>query len=226
MDGLSFRIDAGELVGLIGPNGSGKTTLANLICGALPLTSGDIIFRGKSIRGLKDHQVARLGIARTFQVTRPFTRLTVQANVAVGAMFSGPYLGRDEAFARADETLARVGLAGKARHSGAQLTVADRKRLELARALVQNPTLLILDEAMAGLNLHEIDVVIDLVREINRQGVTIIVVEHVMKVIMVLCQRVIVLHHGRKLAEGSPAEIAADDGVIREYLGARYLRSQ
>jgi branched-chain amino acid transport system ATP-binding protein len=223
VDELDFTIEAGELVGLIGPNGSGKTTLVNLISGALSLTAGDILLRGQSIRGLKSHQVARLGIARTFQVTRPFIGLTVRANVAIGGMFAGSSTQVESAFTRADSILEQVGLSSKSDSPASHLTVADRKRLELARALVRNPSLLLLDEVMAGLNLHEIDTIIELLREINAKGTTVLVSEHVMKAIMQLCTRVIVLHHGRKLAEGTPSEIAGDDNVIREYLGSRHV---
>ncbi len=224
VDNLDFHIEEGEIVGLIGPNGAGKTTLVNLISGALAPTSGTIRLRGSVITGLPPHAVAARGIARTFQIARPFPNMTVRQNVVVGALFGAhhPRLGMAEALAKVDEVLEQVGLATKRDLLGSQLTVADRKRLEMAKALATSPKLLLLDEVMAGLNLAEIETVMALIGRLRSSGMTLLVIEHVMKAIMGVSDRMIVLHHGRKLAEGRPADVASNPDVLREYLGARY----
>jgi branched-chain amino acid transport system ATP-binding protein len=224
VDRLDFAVAEGEIVGLIGPNGAGKTTLVNLISGALPLTAGTIAFAGATISGLPAHRIARRGIVRTFQMVRPFPSLSVRQNVVVGALFGAqhPALGMDEAWEQVDRVLDRVGLAQKHDLLASQLTVADRKRLEVAKALAAQPRLLLLDEVMAGLNLAEIETVMALIRSLRDTGITLLVIEHVMKAIMGISDRLIVLHHGRLLAEGKPADVAAHPDVLREYLGAGY----
>jgi branched-chain amino acid transport system ATP-binding protein len=225
VDGLDFHVDEGEIVGLIGPNGAGKTTLVNLIGGALAPTSGEITFAGKRVSGLPPHVVAGRGIARTFQVARPFPTLSVRQNVVVGALFGAhqPPLSMRDALAEVDRVLEQVGLAAKRDRLGSHLTVADRKRLEVAKALATRPRLLLLDEVMAGLNLAEIETVMSLIVGLRASGITLLVIEHVMKAIMGVSDRLIVLHHGRKLAEGKPAEVAANPEVLKEYLGERYV---
>jgi branched-chain amino acid transport system ATP-binding protein len=225
VDRLDFHVDEGEIVGLIGPNGAGKTTLVGLISGALPLTSGTIRFGGTVISGLPPHIVAARGVARTFQVMRPFPSMTVRQNVVVGALFGAhrPALAMADALNWVDQVLEQVHLAAKRDLLASQLTVADRKRLELARALATKPRLLLLDEVMAGLNLSEVDLVMGLLAELRAGGMTLLVIEHVMKAIMGVSDRVIVLHHGRKLAEGKPADVATNPDVLREYLGERYV---
>ncbi len=223
---LDFELYRGEILGLIGPNGAGKTTLLDCLTGVEPPNEGAITFAGQSLIGLKPHQVVKRGIARTFQVVQPFPTLTVRDNVAMGALFGSTRAHKDvrRAQAVADEKLAFVGLANKADQPAAQLTLGERKRLELAKSLATEPELLLLDEVNAGLNPAEIETAIDLMRKIRNEGVTLLVIEHVMKVIMDLSDRVIVLHHGEKIAQGSPDEVTNDEGVIRAYLGEKYAK--
>jgi branched-chain amino acid transport system ATP-binding protein len=226
VDNLSFSVREGEILGIIGPNGAGKTTLIGLIGGAIPTTGGTVSYQGRTIGRFSPHARSRLGIARTFQVTQPFVGLDVRENVLVGALFGRADLGRGEALRVADEVLARVGLSRKARLKGDQLTVADRKRLEVARALATNPKLLLLDEVMAGLTPNEVDQAVELIREINRAGVTVLVIEHIMRAIRGVSDRVLVMHHGRKIAEDSPDVVLADPRVIEAYLGERYAKQR
>jgi branched-chain amino acid transport system ATP-binding protein len=221
---VSFSVEPGELVGLIGPNGAGKTTLINLISRTDRLSAGEIRFKGRAISDKTPHAIGRLGISRTFQVVRPFRGMTVLDNVAVGAFFgsAGPRRTRAEALAKAHEVLRRVSLDHKSDSLADALTVPDRKRLEVAKALAMDPVLLLLDEVMAGLNLAEIDEAMALVQDINRQGVTVLAIEHVMKAIMGISQRIIVMDHGQEIAAGSPTEVAANPTVISAYLGKRY----
>jgi branched-chain amino acid transport system ATP-binding protein len=226
VDNLSVSVRQGEVLGIIGPNGAGKSTLVGLIGGALTPTSGRVIYQGQDIGRISAHQRAGMGIARTFQITQPFAGLDVRENVLVGAMFGCHHLNRQAARSVADEVLARVGLAHKATLKGHQLTTADRKRLELARALATNPKLLLLDEVMAGLTSTEVAQAVSLIREINQAGVTVIVIEHVMQAITGVSDRILVLHHGRKIAEDAPEQVLADPQVIEAYLGERYLRQR
>ena len=227
VDNLSFGVQRGEVLGIIGPNGAGKTTLIGLIAGSLAPTAGVVVYDGQEIVRLAPHQRAHRGIARTFQVTQPFVGLDVRENVVVGAFFGRrERLSRAQALRIADEVLERVHLAHKARLKGDQLTVADRKRLEMARALATGPRLLLLDEVMAGLNPAEIEQAVELIRAINRSGVTVLVVEHIMKAIKGVSDRILVLHHGRKIAEDAPDAVLSDPRVIEAYLGERYARGQ
>ncbi len=226
VEDLSFSVRKGEVLGMIGPNGAGKSTAISLIGGALAPTSGAVRFQGHDITRLAPHRRARLGIARTFQITQPFAQLDIRENVIVGALFAGRVRGRAEAAHRADAVLARVGLARKARLKGDELTVADRKRLEMARALATNPELLLLDEVMAGLTPREVGEAVELIREINQSGVTVLVVEHVMRAITGVSDRILVLHHGRKIAEDAPDAVLSDPRVIEAYLGERYARQR
>ncbi len=224
VDDLSFEVRAGEILGLIGPNGAGKTTLINLITRTEHLSGGEVRFKGQRISSLHPFEIGRLGIARTFQIVRPFRNMTVLENVMVGAFFGASGAGRTRAqvLAKAEEVLATVDLLRKADYPTDSLTVPDRKRLELAKALAMDPELLLLDEVMAGLNHSEIDEVMKLVLQLNHQGMTIVAIEHVMKAIMGISQRVIVLDHGQQIASGAPLEIASNPLVISAYLGKRY----
>ncbi|HXP30351.1 MAG TPA: ABC transporter ATP-binding protein [Stellaceae bacterium] len=220
---VSFAVEQGEVLGLIGPNGAGKTTMLNVISGVLPPSAGRVSFAGAIITGMRPHRIAKLGIARTFQIVQPFGQLTVRENVAIGAMFSRRRIPhRDEALARAQAALERVGLSARAEHSPRQLTLAERKQLELARALAMEPKLMLLDEVMAGLNQAEVGRIVALIREINQAGLTIIMVEHVMKAIMAACHRIVVLHFGRKIADDTPEGVVGNAEVIRAYLGDRF----
>jgi branched-chain amino acid transport system ATP-binding protein len=224
---VSFGVPQGVIFGIIGPNGAGKTTLLNGISGLVSLSAGEILFEGQRISGVKKpHQIARLGIGRTFQVARPFDGLTVRENVAVGAVFAGKGGGlkAGEVWASVDEVLEFVGNADKAYSLVPDLPVAQRKRVELARAMAIHPKLLLLDEVMAGLNHAEVESVMEIVRQIRDRGTTIVMIEHIMKAVMGLCDTVMVLRSGQRICVGTPADVCNDDHVIAAYLGDRYAK--
>jgi branched-chain amino acid transport system ATP-binding protein len=217
---VDFYVDQGEIVGLIGPNGAGKTTLFNLISAALVLNSGVIRFKGQRISGLKPHQVCRAGVARTFQSVKIFGNIPVLGNVLLGSLFgTSSGMSSADASREAMASLEFVGLAALRATPAKDLTLANQKRLEVARALATKPEVLLLDELIAGLNPTEITQAIELVTRIRDRGITILMIEHVMKAIMTVCDRIIVLHHGEKIAEGVPQEIATSKTVVEVYLG-------
>ena len=221
--GLDLTVGRDEMLGLIGPNGAGKTTVFNLLAGFLVPDAGEILLDGRSIVGLAPHAICRLGLARTFQIVRPFRRMTVLENVRVGALARHPRAS--EALARARDVVAKVGLGPRERVPAGALTLADRKRLELARALATGPALLLLDEVMAGLNPTEIETIIGLVRSIHESGVSILLIEHNMRAVMALSQRIVVLSFGERIAEGAPVDIANHPKVVEAYLGEEYVRA-
>ena len=217
VDGVSLRVDEGEIVSLIGPNGAGKTTLFAMISGFIAPTSGSVLFQGRDITGLRPHRICHDGIVRTFQVVQPFANLTVRENIAVGAHTR--IRRRAEALDAAGEVARQVGMGDILDQSAGSLTVAGRKRLELARALATSPRLLLLDEVMAGLNATEIAEIVEVVLGIRASGVTILLIEHVMQAVMRLSDRTYVLNQGRMIAQGSPLDVARNDEVIEAYLG-------
>jgi branched-chain amino acid transport system ATP-binding protein len=213
-----FNIEQHEILGLIGPNGAGKTTTFNLVSGTIAPSSGIVRFKGENIVGLKAHQICHKGMARTFQAVNLFPYMTARENVLVGALF-GARSGMSQAKKEADGFLEYVGLSDKSGTLAKGLTLADKKRLEVARALATRPELLLLDEVMAGLNHTEMASAIELIKNINAQGTTILMIEHVMQAVMGISNRIIVLHYGKKLAEGTPREITSNKEVIEVYLG-------
>jgi branched-chain amino acid transport system ATP-binding protein len=218
---VEFAVAEGAIFAVIGPNGAGKTTLFNLIAGSLRPDTGGIHFAGERIDGLAPDAVCRRGIARTFQIVRPFPALTVEENVVIGALLHAD--GVDTARSAAGEVLARLDLYDKRHQAASSLTLPDRKRLEVARALATRPKLLLLDETMAGLRPTETDRMVATLRELNRAGVTILLIEHVMRAVMALASRILVLHHGATIAQGSPREVVRDPAVLSSYLGAEAL---
>lgn len=215
--GVSFHVDQAEIVGIVGPNGAGKTTLFDIIAGLQQPSSGYVEYDGRRITGLSAHRIARLGLARTFQIPRLFVQINVLENVLVGAYTSG--LNRQQAYDVAQESLVKVGLADRANVPAERLNLADRRRLEIARVLALRPRVVLLDEAMSGLNDAELRRMMDLVQTLNRDGTTFVLVEHVMKVVMTLCARVVVVDHGAVLVEDVPAVVVKDRRVIEAYLG-------
>jgi branched-chain amino acid transport system ATP-binding protein len=220
---LSLSVAPDEVLGLIGPNGAGKTTAFNLLSGFLAPDRGQIRFDGRSIVGLPPHAICRLGLCRTFQIVRPFPRLSVLDNVRVGALSRRPRM--EEARDRARLVIEQVGLGGKVDHAASALTLAERKRLELARALATEPRLLLLDEVMAGLNPTEIEAIVALVKRINASGIAILLIEHNMRAVMSLSHRIAVLNFGEKIVEGEPAAVANHPRVIEAYLGEEYVHA-
>jgi branched-chain amino acid transport system ATP-binding protein len=216
---VTFDLPEGQILGLIGPNGAGKTTLFNVINGVYPATEGRYFFKGKEVTGSKTYQMAHLGMARTHQVVKPLNELTVRENAMVGACYGHEGHNLSRAAKIADEVLAFVDLAERADQLAGSLNVAQKKRLEMARALSARPYLLLLDEVLAGLNPSEIDAMVETIRKIRDQGVTIIMIEHVMHAIMNVSDRIIVLNFGELIAEGTPEEIANNKQVIEAYLG-------
>jgi branched-chain amino acid transport system ATP-binding protein len=220
ISGLSFELARGEVLGVIGPNGAGKTTLLNLITGYSAPNEGSILFEGKELRGLRPYEICRLGVARTFQVVRPFGEMTVGDNVMTGALFaSDKTISTKDAAVRAEQALDTVGLAHKRHAFASDLTIGEKKKLELARALATRSKLLLLDEVMSGLTGSEIDAVMDVIERVADSGVTILMIEHLVGVILALSDRVLVLNFGRELFQGLPDEVIAHPDVIESYLG-------
>jgi branched-chain amino acid transport system ATP-binding protein len=217
---LSFSVREGETLALIGPNGAGKTTSFNLVTGFHRADSGSVLAFGRELVGLPPYQVCALGVARTFQVARPFGTMTVLANVMTGAFLRDKTLAA--ARTRAQEAIAIVGLSAKEHVPARSLTTIDQRRLEMARALATEPRLLLLDEVMAGLNPAEIDQAVALIGKLSSRGLTIVIVEHVMRAIMAVARHIVVLDHGQKIAEGNPGDVVANAEVIRAYLGTGY----
>jgi branched-chain amino acid transport system ATP-binding protein len=217
---VAFTVGAGEIVGLIGPNGAGKTTLFNVVTGVYPPDGGRVVFGGEDVTGAAPHRLCKLGAARTFQVSKPFAALTVLQTVRIGALNRIPDMAR--ATVKALEVLELMGLAGKRDEPGRSLTVMERKRLEMARALATQPSLLLLDEVAAGLRPNEIQDMIALVRSIAAGGVSVLIIEHVLEAVMRLSARIVVLNHGDVIAQGRPDELVNDARVIDAYLGEAY----
>ncbi|HEX2635033.1 MAG TPA: ABC transporter ATP-binding protein [Bradyrhizobium sp.] len=218
---VSFDVQPGEMFAVIGPNGAGKTTLFNMIAGAMAPDGGSITFAGEKIDGLRSDQIAQRGIGRTFQLVRPFPSLSVEDNVVVGALMQTNELegARNIAY----EIMSQLDLLGKRAQIASSLTLPDRKRLEVARALAGRPKLLLLDEVMAGLRPTETDRIVAILRELNRAGLTILLIEHVMRAVAALASRILVLHHGAAIAEGTPENVLRDPAVVHSYLGAEAL---
>lgn len=217
---ISFDIERSGILGLIGPNGSGKTTVLNLITAEFPADSGSIRFQGRELLGRRSYEVCRARIARTFQLVRVLPGMTALENVMLGRMFGSEPVAPTEAAREAETLIARVGLGGRANFYGAQLTYIDQKRVELARALATRPQLLLLDEWLAGLNPTELQVGIELIRQIQSDGVTIVMIEHVMEAIRALCDTCVVLNAGEKIAQGTPDAVLSNKLVMQAYLGA------
>ncbi len=221
LDGVDFRVETDEIVGLVGPNGSGKTTLLNIIAGSITPSAGSVRFCGRDVTGVPAYRLARLGLARCSQIVQPLVGMSAREVVTVGALFGrdGSRRGVAAAIDRADEMLVQLGLEGQAARPAVTLNIVDRKRLELARALAMEPRLLLLDEVMAGLTPPEVEAIVELVWRVRAGGVSIVVVEHVMRAITSLCDRAVVLRQGKVLAEGPPCTVLRDPQVIEAYLG-------
>lgn len=226
LDHVSLSLAKGEIVGLIGPNGAGKTTFVNVVTGVLKPTSGSISFDGRRIDGLRADRISRQGIARTFQIVQPFPRLTVRENVTAAALFAGGIERPAEAAKVADDHLAFCGLSRDADKPAGSLSLAGRKRLELAKGLAAKPKLLLLDEVNAGLNASEIDDALRLIAAIAERGITLLLIEHLMKVVAQSCARLLVLHQGKLIADGPTGEVMGKERVVEAYLGRRYAEAQ
>ena len=224
VDNVSLTIQRGEIIGLVGPNGAGKTTLVNLVTGFTPKTAGSVIFEGTDISRLRSHEIARRGVSRTFQIVPPFAEMSVLENVMAGALFAGHRSTIAEASQQSMHHLEFVGLDRFANTPASQLSLANRKRLELAKSLAMQPRLLFLDEVNAGLNSSEIENALELIRKIAATGITIVIIEHVLRVILSLVKRLIVLHQGALLTDGAPAAVLNDPAVIKAYLGTKFAK--
>lgn len=224
VEDVDLEVRPGEIVGLLGPNGAGKSTLINLITGLLDLDSGEIRYRDQAIHALPAHRIVKLGIGRTFQIVQPFAQMSVRQNVMVGALFGSPHhMSLGEARRRADVVLDQVGLSHKKDADSRKISTGEMKRMDLARLLVMRPQCLLLDEPVAGVSEQGVDSVLDLLVSLAEEGRSIVVVEHVQRAVWEIAHRVVVLHQGRKIADGSPEQVAADESVIGAYLGERYL---
>ncbi|MGB6607042.1 MAG: ABC transporter ATP-binding protein [Atribacterota bacterium] len=227
VDEVSFEVKKGEIVGLIGPNGAGKTTLTNLATGALPKTAGKVIFKDLDISNLKPYQIARYGLTRTFQVVKPLIGMTVEENVLVGSLYGRDKRSTDmkNASKRAREIIKLVGLESKKDSSVSDITLPDLKKMEFARVLAMEPEVLFLDEVMAGLNPTEVEEASILVKKVRQEkDLTIVYIEHIMRAVMGISDRIVVLHHGRKIVDGTPQEVVNNSAVIEAYLGKRYAK--
>jgi len=223
VDALDIEIEKGQILGLIGPNGAGKSTAFNCIAGVFPPTSGEIWFDGKKINGLKPWTMCKRGLARTFQIVKPFASKSVLYNVMVGAFATTDKTAQAEA--KAQDVLEALHFSDKRDARAGNLTIADRKRLEIARALATEPKILLLDEVMAGLRPAEVDEMVAIIKGLRDNGVTIFVIEHIMRAIMALSDRIVVIHFGKKISEGTPQDVASDENVIKAYLGDEYVVS-
>jgi branched-chain amino acid transport system ATP-binding protein len=222
---VELSVKEGEILGVIGPNGAGKTTFINLVTGHVRPTHGQVCFEGRDVTGMRPWNLASMGIARTFQVTKPFRGMTVQENVAVASMFGTAKLRSvKKALTAAQEMLERVGLGKRSSALATELSIVDLKRLELAKAMATRPRLLLLDEVMAGLRPAEVDLASEQILALRSEGISVMAVEHVMKAIVAISDRVFVMHQGEKLTEGPVAEVLSDERVIEAYLGERYAR--